>query len=425
MTVPLRLATAGFPTATPAAIAAPTSRVNPFVRGALLLFVMSIPFEMPDRTFPIEIPRLFALIFLVTTLFNLRACYRTIPAALIWFALHLWILGIAAVLSGVVHIESVLKHFVTLAMLMMLMWTVSNALQDARVVRSIFMGFIIACTVRAGLQVLQIGVHKIQVWTGGERITVLGQNTNMSAMILSAGFITVVGLSAAPATWLPKIRPFTWPLAALMAWATIQTGSRGGLLCISAGLLVMLFSGRTVKARIRNAVFVLIAMAALGFAASNSALMRGRLQLAAQQGNLAGREKIYPALIAMFKERPFTGWGPIENQYEIGSRINERRLRSRDAHNLLGELLTTSGMLGALPFLVGLGLCIRGAFRARHGALGFLPLALLASVLTGCISGTWLVSNILWLALAVGIAAGARWAHPMTTKVWSTKPCVE
>jgi hypothetical protein len=36
-----------------------------------------------------------------------------------------------------------------------------------------------------------------------------------------------------------------------------------------------------------------------------------------------------------------------------------------------------------------------------------LPLAMLMAVLTGCISGTWIASKVLWFVLAVAIGAGA------------------
>ena len=424
MTMSLDLAPAriGAPART---VARPAVRVNPFVRGSLVLFAMSIFFEIPHRSFPIEVPTFFAAVFLLTTFLNPRACYRRIPAPMIWFAVHLWVLSLSAIWNGVEHIGPVIKHFVDLTLLMLLLWTITNVLTDARAMRSVLIGFVFAATVRAGMQVLHIGVHRITVWTGGERITVLGQNTNMSAIVLSAGLIAVVGLFAAPGKWLPKGYFLTWPLAALMGWATIQTGSRGGLFCIALGLFVFLFSGRTIGIRIRNFVLGVAGMAALGFAAAYSPMMRNRLEAAAHEGNLAGREKIYPAVVGMIRERPILGWGPIDNQFEIGRRINERIRPSRDAHNLIGELLTTSGIVGTVPFLIGIVLVIREAFRARNGALGYLPLALLAAVLMGCLSGTWLISKILWFSLAVALAAGARWTDPITINVWSVEPCAE
>ncbi len=420
----LEIANAQVAPAPPPSVAAkPAVRVNPFVRGSLVLFAMSIFFEIPHRSFPVEVPTFFAAVFLATTLLNPRACYRRIPTPLIWFAVHLWVLSISAIWNGVEHVGPVIKHFVDLTLLLLLLWTITNVLADARALRSTLVGFIFAATIRAAMQVAHIGVHRITVWTGGERITVLGQNTNMSAIVLSAGLVTVIGLFATPATWLPKRYFLTWPLAALMGWATIQTGSRGGLFCIAAGLLVFLFSGRTAAIRVRNAILGILGLAALGLAAAYSPMMRNRLENAAQQGNLAGREKIYPAVLTMIRERPIIGWGPIDNQFEIGRRINERRRPSRDAHNLIGELLTTSGMVGTVPFLVGLVLAMREAFRARNGALGYLPLGLLSAVLVGCLSGTWLISKILWFSLSVALAAGARWTDPITIKRWSVEPC--
>jgi O-antigen ligase len=135
-------------------------------------------------------------------------------------------------------------------------------------------------------------------------------------------------------------------------------------------------------------------------------MLRHRMEQAAE-GGLAGRERIYPALLAMISERPVIGWGPIENQVEIAVRIGELEQERRDAHNLVLELLSTTGIAGALPFLIGLLLVFRSAWRARRGGLGLLPLAFLLAAFTGTISGTWIAAKILWLAFALALAAEA------------------
>jgi len=108
----------------------------------------------------------------------------------------------------------------------------------------------------------------------------------------------------------------------------------------------------------------------------------------------------------MIAEKPLLGWGPTENQYEIAKRIGEEKKNSRDAHNIVLELLSATGILGAIPFLIGMSLCIGGAWRARKGPLHMFPLAFLTTVLIGCISGTWIASKILWLAFSIALAAG-------------------
>ncbi len=402
--------------------AQPGVRVNAVVRLGLLIYTLSIPFEIPHRTFPIEVTTATGLIFLLTTLLNPSACYKRIPAALLWFAAHLWILAIAAIVNGVDEVDLVVKHLLSLAQLLLLFWTMSNVLEDARALRGFLVALVVACVVRAGIQILGIGATRREVWTGGERITALGQNANLSAMILAAGIITIVGLFITRASWLPRFSVFTWGLAMLMGYATIQTGSRGGLICVVVGLSMYLFSGQTAKQRIRNAVFGLAGIAVLLFGALHSEMMRNRID-AAEGGNLAGRERIYPAVLGMIRERPLLGWGPVENQYEIGRLIGERKKQKRDAHDLVFELWTTSGIIGTVPFLIGLALCMRAAWKSRYGALGYLPMAFMAAIGIGCIDGTWLASKILWVMLALAVAAARRWSDPRTITNWSTDPC--
>jgi O-antigen ligase len=121
----------------------------------------------------------------------------------------------------------------------------------------------------------------------------------------------------------------------------------------------------------------------------------------------------------MIRERPVFGWGPIANQYEIAQRINFRKFPYRDAHNMVLELFTGTGLLGGIPFLIGLGLSVRGAWRARRGPLGVLPLAMLLAVLMGTVPGTWMAAKIVWLAMALGLAAGAYMARPEAALPWS------
>src|SRR2546430_11354161 len=101
----------------------------------------------------------------------------------------------------------------------------------------------------------------------------------------------------------------------------------------------------------------------------------------------------------MMRERPAIGWGPVENQYELEHRLKEPGFIKRDAHNLVFELMTSTGMAGTIPFLIGLLMCLRSGWRARRPPRGAPPFALPFSLLTGTTSGTRLPSQILWLVL--------------------------
>jgi O-antigen ligase len=265
------------------------------------------------------------------------------------------------------------------------------------VLRGTLLALAFAAAVRAAMQIFGIAATATPLWTGGVRMTVLGQNPNLSAIIMSAGLITALNL---------RPRLIAWPLAAMMGLAIIQTGSRGGLACAAVGMLALLMQGRTAWARVRSILLGVVALAALAFGAWHSDMFRARAEAAASEGSLAGRERIYPATIEMISERPILGWGPTENQYEIGKRIGEEKKERRDAHNILLELMSATGVLGTIPFLVGLGLCVVAAWRARRGPFHVLPFALMATVLVGTISGTWIASKILWLIFAIAIGAG-------------------
>ena len=376
----------------------PRVAVNPVVRAALYFFVFSIPFELPKVALPVEIPTLTGAIFLLATLLQPSASYRRIPGAVMWFVVYLWMFGLSTLVNRSPLATPVLTLFLLMLQLVLVLWAASNLLRDPRVMRGVIITLALAVALRATLQVLGIGATTKELWTGGERVSAFGQNANLASIIMSVG--TVMMLSLRP-------RIVTWPLAAIGAWAVLQTGSRGGLACLVAGLLIWaIMSGRTVGARVRGFAFGLLAVALLGVGVLRSDMLRNRI-LAAEGGRLAGRERIYPAVLSMISERPVFGWGPVENQVEIATRIEEVRKDRRDAHNLVLDLLSATGVAGAIPFLLGMGVCVLSAFHARRGPYGALPLALSGVTFVGCMSGTWIAAKVLWLTFAIALAAGA------------------
>ena len=411
-TLPLRPVPAGFATRNEAASAVPRSRVHPIVRWSLYLYILSIPFELPRRGgFPVEIPTLTGALFLVAALLNIGTCYRTLHKAALWFLLHLWILAVLAAVYTAEHTGLVLQELALFLQVVLLLVTMVNLLADPRILRGALLAVVISIAARAAVQVAGIAATSMAEWGGGQRVTAFGQNANLSAMILSAGLVAVLGLRAPADQRLPRFGLLTWPLAAVLGMALVQTGSRGGLLCAMVGVATFaLAPGQRLRRRVLNALIGALALGALIWGAFQNTAMRNRLTNA-EGGNLAGREYIYPGAIELITERPLFGWGTIENQFELSRHLllDTARFPSRDVHNLLLELLSTSGVVGTIPFLVGVALCLRGAWRARRGALGLVPLAMLLAVLTGTLSGTWIVAKVLWLVMAFGAAAGTHW----------------
>jgi len=384
---------------------------------AFYLFVCSIPFEFSDRDareLPIEIPTAMGMLFLATTILQPRASFGRPSRPAKWFMVYLYMFVVAAAIAGRDHLATilngadywteVLKMLASLVELFLIFWVGRNLMRSPTVTRRALTALGLACVVRAAMPFLGImtTVHKVQ--TGGARLSALGQNSNHAAMILGAGLVALVGLTFAREgrTW----RRFVVgvPLIGLLAIAVADTGSRGGILALACGIMAFMFQGGTLGNRIRNMAIAVFVIAGLAVAAYQSEVMRNRFEDTLETGTLTGRERIYPAVVGMIVDRPVFGWGPANNKYELGIRLDERVRRRRGTHNTILEVLSATGAAAAIPFMIGTWLCLWAAWRAREGPDGTLPLALTVTVMASNMSGDWFVTPLYWFALSYAVA---------------------
>jgi O-antigen ligase len=378
---------------------------DPLLQAGLYLLVASIPFEYPERTIPLEIPTLTGAIFLLVTLLHPRRCYGRLPAPVWWFGLYLLAFLLTLILQSE-HIPGGLSEFVIVLQGVLVFLAAANLMQDQRVARRALVILVAACGVRAALPFVGLARTTSAVWTGGERVSALGQNANSAAMILAAGLVALVGLTLVRGRRRAVSLVFAGLLGALLGLAILETGSRGGFLALLGGLLVFALAARTWGQRVRNGVIAALAITLLTLSAFRLPVMKNRLVESVTTGNLAGREQLYPALWTMFLERPVLGWGPMTNTHEVALRIGERERPKRAAHNLVLELLTSGGLVATLPFLIGGWLAAQSAWRARAGVHGVLPMALFCALFVANMSGDWIASKLLWLVLAYAFASG-------------------
>ena len=376
------------------------------LQGSLYLLVASIPFEYPERTIPLEIPTLTGAIFLLVTLLHPRRCYGRLPAPALWFGAYLAVFLISIGVGQTERAAEAVSEFVVVLQGVLVFLAAANLMQDEKVARRMLVTLVAACSVRAALPLLGLGRTTSPVWTGGERISALGQNANSAAMIMAAGLVALIGLTLVrrQKSTASLILPIS--LSILLSLAILETGSRGGFAALLGGVLVLALAANTWRQRLRNGAIAVLAISLLAVAALRLPVMKNRLIDTAKTGNLAGREQLYPALWGMFLEKPVMGWGPIYNRYELADRIGERERPKRAAHNIVLELLTAGGLVLALPFLVGGWLSVRSAWRARAGRHGALPLALFCSLFLSNMSGDWVASKLLWLVLAYALVSG-------------------
>jgi O-antigen ligase len=398
--------------------AVPATRVNRLVLAAFYLMVFSFNFEMPDRG-GWEIPAMTAALFIASTPLAFRVCYGRVPGALYWFAGFLWVYLVASFVHGWVDMGDVRHYFIVLVEAAIVCWASVNLFSREGIGTTALWCFVYSALARSVLPMLGVGRTSYAVWTGGERMTAFGQNANFSAILLSAGLVTLLGLTFGRGKTSPRMRLAAVPMGVLIGAAIIETGSRGGLMALAAGMLALMFTaGGNLQVRLRNGIVMGAAIGALGYSALTATVMKNRLEATAETGTLAGREQLWPSLVEMSLEKPWLGWGPVNNQYEVASRTTDMAKEHRDAHNLLLELMTAEGLAGTVPFLVGLGVCVIAAWRGRTSPYGIVPFALMALFLVANISTNLAAYKPFWWVLALALGSAS-----LVLRKEGTRPC--
>jgi O-antigen ligase len=388
--------------ALPATAAPAGTGATRFVLWAFYLYVFSLPFEFPQRSIPVETTTITGAVFLLAALTQPSVCFRRPPAPFWLFVAYMYAILISFAVNGAEYPQETIKTLITRSQLIVIFLVAYNLMRDPKVARSALLLFGVACVI-LGAAMLTGVVGMVE--EGKPRVTAFGQNPNRSALYLGTAVLVLVGSGFAGVR--PPFRPrlLAAGLAAVAALASLNTGSRGGLLALAGGLWVLTLGGSGIKTRLRNATVALVGMAALGWAALQSPIMVQRLERA-QAGDLAGRDYIFPLAWDMFVERPIFGWSAAGNSYELAMRISDGVHLTRDTHNLELELITTVGIVGTVPFFAGLIWCILSAWRGRHGPLAIVPFAMTALLMAANQSSNYIGVKLLWFVLAVALATG-------------------
>jgi O-antigen ligase len=183
-------------------------------------------------------------------------------------------------------------------------------------------------------------------------------------------------------------------------------------------LLALAFQGGSLGQQVKAVLVSVLAGGFLYWAIERSPAMTRRYERTFSDSDMAGREDLFPNAWKMFLEKPVLGWGPIDNWDELGRRAPLRRADhpegEREPHNAILDVLTATGLTGAIPVFIALALCTTAAWRARSGPRGVLPLAMVAVVVVVNMGGSFLmVSKLDWIAMAYAAASGRRFGNEL------------
>jgi O-antigen ligase len=369
------------------------------VRWLLLLYIFSIPVEMfPSEFLPVT--KMAAILFFAVYLSYYNPFSRTrslphFPRAMWWFVGYLAVFALNGFFVSPEFLSNLISRFLTMAQLILLFWIVTDLLRDEGLARKAFLTFALAASA--------VALNMTFKASAGARVSWMGFNPNTLSTLITLAALMLMGLYLiAPPLRFRKV--WLVALALPLVPALVSTGSRGGMVVFILGFLVYLLPSRRYRGKPTVPILAILAIAALVYFISQSSMALTRFQQTYERGDTAGRLGIYTEAIEMISERPLFGWRPVEFWYELGRRYLGYWW-IKDAHNLYLHVLLEVGLVGAIPFLIGLWLCVRAAWRGRNGSFGLLPLALVLAGLAANMSITDIARKHLWLLLAIAAAA--------------------
>lgn len=389
------------------------------VRAIFYALVVWIPVETfyvfnreENASERISISRVLGMILFALSLVEWRSCFRRVPVA---FWLVCWYLGMRAMSQLWIprFLDARFKaNEMTLIQMVALFLISINLFSEPKFRASVMRAYgwwvsVVALAMVSGVLT--------SPWTGIEgRNSLLELDPNVAA-----GFFGLAAVCLAGDSDVLESRMFVARLGATLlavcgvVIAILQTGSRGGLLALIAGVLGLGLCGRKETFRKRLSVFAAVA-AAIGLLILREFQLgtatASRLMNTWNTGDTAGRNIIYDAAWVMFWQRPIMGWGGANNFYNLGVTLGFSNAGAyvRDTHNLLLMLLTEVGLVGTLPFLAAIGYASWTAWRYGRRTGDGVPFALMCVLITINTSITGYEQKLFWIVLAAAVACGLK-----------------
>ncbi len=289
---------------------------------------------------------------------------------------------------------------------------VATSLTSPRDVLLVAVAFVLGAVLSSTLGLLGVGnptgAGNVGRLTGG------GGDPNAQA----AGFLAAVFLAAALITVLPRrIRHACYAAVALTAVGFFATESRGGLLALVFALAVAL----VLLPEQRRQVLAMCAVGAIALSVWVSTTSHALKRITDFSGGGSGRTDLWTVALRIFDGHPLVGAGlngfqALEPHYALVpgplSQVTIVAEVPEIVHNTYLELMTETGMIGLIAFLVVVFLALRASWLASRlydalGEQGFGNLAravLLGEV--GMLAALFFLSDLadprLWILFGMG-----------------------
>ena len=389
--------------------------LKPRVLWSFAIFVFSIPFETlfkQEQSF-FSLSKMTGVVMMVMCLSQARECFRRFPAALWMFVLYLWAYVIVGIFQRADFQGEMFGRIITLSQMFVLFWIAYNIFADERGALFFLHALALSCMFVAVLQLTGLTATTTQLGEA-QRVSVLNEDPNTVGSVLALGILCLIGMYYSP----PKTGLVGGLLLLMPVCLTVltlaNTGSRGGMLALAVGLIILGLGQGAAWIRLRNIGVLTLVGAVMIMVVLSSPAASQRWQMTLHEGSTAGRTEIYAEAIKMVIERPIFGWGPVHHYYELGTRMHVWPVR--DTHNLFLWLLTEVGVFGALPYFIGLGMCAFAALRGRNSFHSILPITLFVTIIIINMSLSWQNRKLHWLVLAYAFASSLHVIAPAAAR---------
>jgi O-antigen ligase len=310
------------------------------------------------------------------------------------------------------------NKFWTWPQLMLMVWMTWEIARSEQRLRGLLLAYVLGAYVAALDTVL---IYRQQAGAL-RRFAAGGADPNDLAMILAL---------ALPMAWYlgltyrqPVLRWICRAYLPVCVVAVGLTGSRGGMIATTVGLLIVPFSmTRLSPGRMFSAVMMLLVAGALAVVYTPDTLIQRLASTGTEVegGRLGGRGKLWKAGLEAFADKPIIGYGTGLFREAITPMLGEA---AQVAHNSFISVLVEQGLVGLLLYVGIFGAVVLSVRRLDRLGRRF-ALVLLATLFVTMLPLTWEDRRAVWVIFTVllGLAyAPAGW--PMEAAAPAAPPPV-
>ncbi len=265
---------------------------------------------------------------------------------------------------------------------------------DPKAMQSAIIAFALGSILVAIFYYLKIGVS----YEFG-RVSIFGDNQNAIGVKQAISILICIYYGLNLIENKKKLLPLILLLGTpLMFQLLLETGSRKAIIGVFLGVIIGILFLKTKSFKFK--LIILIGGVYIFFSAlellMNSEVLIKRLTATAESGDLAGRDRIWKAILPLIADHPFFGVG--ESGFYIYSVKTFGAYNS--PHNVLIEILAYSGIFGLYFYLKFLFKLITQSIKSLFKYKSWISLVLLIQVLGFIIAGQALGSKVGWLVFS-------------------------